>query len=138
MILLKIDKRIMRVIKILTYLLLLLSVITKLFCVPYISHKFHLLGISDFCHLFALIELIGVAFFLYEKTIGLGLVFLCSYFGGAIATDIHSPEYLYQPLVVLSFVFISAFVRRPGIFHELLTLHDATDSSIIFFKAGRR
>jgi hypothetical protein len=43
---------------------------------------------------------------------------LCVYFGGAIATDIHSPKYLYQPLVVLSLVLMTALFKKPKIFHE--------------------
>ena len=116
------NKRIVRVIFILTYSLLLLSVVTKLFCIPYISEKFHILGISEYCRIFGMIELIAVIAFIYPRTIGIGLMMLCSYFGGAIATDIQSPNYLYQPLIVLSFVFATAILRKPSLFHERLCI----------------
>jgi hypothetical protein len=49
MVIVKLDKRIVGMDFILTYSLLLISVLTKLFCVPYISEKFHPLGISEYC-----------------------------------------------------------------------------------------
>ena len=132
--LLSIKKVIVRVIKTLTYSLLVGSVLTKSFCIPYISHKFHLLGIGDFCHFFGIIEFIAIVLFFYEKTLGLGVAFLCCYFGGAIATDFHSPEYLYQPLLVLSMVFITTTLRRPGLFYRPLSICEESGRIIIFFQ----
>jgi len=97
-----------RAIFVLTYFVLFFSVITKLLCIPYISTKFHSLGIGEYCQIFGLIELVGIAAFMYQRTIGIGLILLCSYFGGAIATDIHSIYYLYQPVIVLSLVLLTA------------------------------
>jgi hypothetical protein len=116
--LVNLDKRIVRVIFILTYSLLLFSVATKLFCIPYISEKFHILGISAYCRVFGAIELVAVVAFMYKRTIGIGLMMLCSYFGGAIATDIQSPNYLYQPIVILTLVFIAAALRKPSLFYD--------------------
>jgi len=116
------DRRIVRIIFILTYSLLLLSVVTKLFCIPCISEKFQILGISEYCRIFGMVELIAVIAFIYPRTIGIGLMMLRSYFGGAIATDIHTPNYLYQPLVVLGLVFATAILRKPSLFHERLTI----------------
>jgi hypothetical protein len=118
MVIVNLDKRIVRVVFILTYSLLLFSVLTKLFCIPYISEKFHTLGISEYCRIFGSIELLAIIAFIYPRTIGIGLMMLCIYFGGAIATDIHSPSYLYQPLVVLAFIFATAIIRKPSLFHE--------------------
>lgn len=112
------DKRIVRVTIILTYSLLFFSVVTKLFCIPYISEKFHILGISEYCRIFGAIELAAVIAFIHPRTIGIGLMMLCSYFGGAIATDIQSPNYLYQPLMVLVFVIATAILRKPSLFHD--------------------
>jgi hypothetical protein len=118
MIILNLNKRIVRVVYILTYSLLLLSVATKLFCIPYISDKFHVLGISEYCHVFGTIELVAVVAFIYPRTIGIGLMMLCSYFGGAIATDMQAQNYLYQPIVVLVFVFVTAVFRKPSLFND--------------------
>jgi hypothetical protein len=122
MFIINLDKRIVRVIFILTYSLLLFSVVTKLFCIPYISEKFHALGISGYCRVFGVVELLAVCAFIYPRTIGIGLMMLCSYFGGAIATDIHSPHYLYQPIVVLLFVLTTALLKKPSLFHESIKI----------------
>jgi len=134
MIVFRVNNKVVRTVKILTYFLLLFSVMTKLFCIPYISHKFGILGIAEFCQLFGLIELTAICFFVYDKTLGFGLVLLCSYFGGAIATDLHSPEYLYQPLVVITFVLITSFIRNPAIFHHSLEIREESRSKTIIFK----
>ncbi len=117
-----VDKKVVRVISILTYSVLLFSVATKLFCIPYISEKFHILGISEYCRVLGIVELIAISIFIYRRTIGFGLMLLCGYFGGAIAMDIQSPNYLYQPLVVMTFVLITAAIRKPSLFHEDLTI----------------
>ena len=131
MVVVRIDKRIVRVIFILTYSLLLFSVATKLFCIPYISQKFHILGISEYCRIFGSIELLAVITFMYPRTIGIGLMMLCSYFGGAIATDIHSPAYLYQPLIVLTFVFATALLKKPSLFADNIRIERDNQVSLI-------
>lgn len=131
---LRIDRRIVKAIKAFTFILLVGSVATKLFCIPYISNKFHALGISEFCYLLGSTELISIAFFYYEKTIGLGVVLLACYLGGAIATDIHSTQYLYQPVVVLSFVILTAILKKPEIFHSRFYLHDDINDNLILFQ----
>jgi hypothetical protein len=123
MLIVNLDKRIVSAVIIVTYFLLLFSVLTKLFCIPYISHKFNTLRISDYCRVFGSIELLAIVAFIYPRTIGIGLMMLCSYFGGAIASDIHSPDYLYQPIVVLTFTLITALIRRPSLFHDRISIH---------------
>jgi hypothetical protein len=118
MIIVKINKRMVWVICALTYFVLIFSVIIKLLCVPYISAKFQTLGIAEYFHVFGLIELLGIVVFINQRTIGIGLILLCSYFGGAIATDIHFINYLYQPVIVLALVLITALIRKPSIFFD--------------------
>jgi hypothetical protein len=118
MVILDVHKHVVRLVSSLTYTLLFFSVITKLFCIPYISEKFHILGIADYCQLFGVIELISIVLFAYARTMGIGIIMLCSYFGGAIATDVQSPNYLYQPFVVLGLVLISTFLKKPSFFHD--------------------
>lgn len=122
MVLLTIDKRIVRTLYVLTYFLLFFSICTKLFCIPYISTKFHSLGIAEYCRLFGIIEMIAVTAFLFCKTIGLGLVMLSAYFGGAIATDLHSPEYLYQPVIVFSLVIATSVIRKPSLLSDIVQI----------------
>ena len=134
MVIFRLNEKVVRVVKILTYFLLFSSVVTKLFCIPYINHKFGILGIAEFCELFGFIELIAICFFFYDKTLGLGLVLLCSYFGGAIAMDLHSPEYLYQPMVVITFVIVTSFIRNPAIFHHGLAIREENSIKTVILK----
>lgn len=53
---------------------------------------------------------------------GLGLIMLSAYFGGAIATDLHSPEYLYQPIVVLTFVIATSAMRNPLLWSDIIRI----------------
>lgn len=133
MVILRVNAKVVGAVKVLTYFLLLFSVVTKLFCIPYISHKFASLGIAAFCHVFGVIELVAICFFFYEKTMGLGLMLLCCYFGGAIATDIHAPQYLYQPVTVVVFVVLTAFVRKPAIFLNGLEMRSENRLKTIIF-----
>ncbi|PRY14898.1 hypothetical protein CLV24_103135 [Pontibacter ummariensis] len=103
-----------------TYFLLAFSSLTKIFFIPYIAAKFEVLGIAEFGRLFGYMELIAFMLYIYPRTMGFGFVLLCSYLGGAIATDIHAPEYLYQPIVVLTFVFLTTYLRNPALFSDRL------------------
>jgi hypothetical protein len=121
---LKMNTALVMILKYTTYFLLIFSVVTKLLCVPYIHQKFEILKIVEYCQVFGSIEFFAICFFLYSKTMGFGLALLCSYFGGAIAIDFRSPEYLYQPIVLIILIFITALFRKPSIFYEGLTLND--------------
>ena len=104
-----------------TYFLLAFSSLTKILFIPYIAAKFEVLGIAEFGRLFGYMELVAFMLYLYPRTMGLGFVLLCSYLGGAIATDLHAPEYLYQPIIVLAFVFLATCLRNPALFSDRLT-----------------
>lgn len=114
-----------------TYFLLAFSTLTKLLFIPYIAHKFDVLGIAEYGRLFGLVELVAFVLYLHPRTIGLGFVLLCSYLGGAIATDLHAPQYLYQPITVLVLVFISTYLRRPNIFCDKLSAIQKTCCTIV-------
>ena len=103
-----------------TYFLLAFSSLTKILFIPYIATKFEVLGIAEFGRLFGCLELVAFILYLHPRTMGLGFVLLCSYLGGAIATDIHAPQYLYQPMVVLTFVFAATYLRNPALFSDRL------------------
>ncbi len=119
-----INKRVVRAVTVLTYTLLLLSVMTKLLCIGYISDKFQTLGIHHLCRLLGTLELIAVILFYFNKTFNIGLILLVAYFGGAIATDLQAPQYLYQPAVLLGLVIFTGLFHRPIIFMNELKLVD--------------
>ena len=114
-----------------TYLLLAFSTLTKLLFIPYIAIKFEVLGIAAYGRLFGLVELMAFLLYLHPRTLGLGFVLLCSYFGGAIATDLHAPQYLYQPVIVLTLVFITTYLRKPSIFSDKLAAVHKTCCTVV-------
>ena len=132
----KISRNWVIAILIVTYSLLAFSTLSKLFLIPYIAVKFEVLGIAPYGRLFGLVELVAFLLFLHPRTIGLGFVLLCSYFGGAIATDLHSPEYLYQPIVVLMFVFLTTYLRRPSIFSDKLAAEQKNCCTVIAWQGN--
>lgn len=121
---LRMNTVLVMILKYIAYSLLIFSAVTKLLCVPYIHHKFEILEITEYCQVFGSIELLAICFFLYSKTMSFGLALLCNYFGGAIVTDFRSPEYLYQPIILIILIFITVLFRKPSIFYEGLTLND--------------
>lgn len=127
----KINRTWVTTITAVTYLLLALSTLTKLLFIPYIAIKFEVLGIAGYGRLFGLVELVAFVLYLHPRTVGLGLVLLCSYFGGAIATDLHAPQYLYQPVTVLSLVFITTYLRKPSIYSDKLAAIHKTCCTVV-------
>jgi hypothetical protein len=111
-----ISRRIVALIKNLTYGLLVFTAFTKLVPVDYITIKFGALGIGGFSRILGLIQLTAVLIYFSPKMHGLGFALLCAYFGGAVATDLQHPEYLPQPLFMLSLIFINTFMTDPSYF----------------------
>lgn len=128
---LQIPKNWVKAIVAITYFLLAFSTLTKLLYIPYIAAKFEILGIQEYGRLFGVVELVAFGLYLHPRTIGLGFVLLCSYFGGAIATDLHAPQYLYQPVVVLTLVFITTYLRRPSLYSDKLAAINKTCCTVV-------
>lgn len=128
---LQIHKNWVKAIIAVTYFLLAFSTLTKLLFIPYIADKFEILGIQEYGRLFGVVELVAFALYLHPRTIGLGFVLLCSYFGGAIATDLHAPQYLYQPVTVLTLVFVTTYLRRPSLYSDKLEAIDKSCCTVV-------
>ena len=80
-------------------------------------------NMSPYLTVLGLMELAFVALFLYPKTMKLGFLLLTCYFAGAIATDLSHGTSPLPATVILSLVWVAAFVRDRGIF--LPTTHAA-------------
>ncbi|QNH63840.1 DoxX family protein [Hymenobacter sediminicola] len=68
-------------------------------------------GVADYRIGLGLMELLFTALFLYPRTMKLGLLLLTSYFAGAIATDLSHGRSLVAPVLILTLVWIAAFLR---------------------------
>ena len=61
----------------------------------------------------AILEITSALFFLYLPTRSLGLLLVSAYLGGAIATHVGHGSSGIQPAVVLSLLWLGAYLRHP-------------------------
>ncbi|MCC2546611.1 DoxX family protein [Hymenobacter sp. BT175] len=73
-------------------------------------------GVADYRLLLGAMELLFAALFLYPRAMKLGLLLLTSYFAGAMATDLSHGRSLLAPALILTLVWIAAFVRDRSAF----------------------
>jgi hypothetical protein len=97
------------------------SGIFKLTGAPEIRDALAKAGVEPYITVLGLMELAFAALFVYPKTMKLGTLLLTAYFAGAIATDLshdHSPA---SPAMILTLVWIAAFVRDRTLFLPVST-----------------
>jgi hypothetical protein len=73
-------------------------------------------GLTQFIPFFAAMEIVFCALWLYPRTGRVGFFLLCSYFGGAIATDLLHLQVIIAPILILSLVWLASFWRDPALF----------------------
>jgi len=73
-------------------------------------------GMADYAFALGGMELLFTALFLYPKTMKLGLLLLTSYFAGAIATDLSHGRSAGAAALILTLVWIAAFIRDRSAF----------------------
>jgi hypothetical protein len=94
---------------------LTVSAILKLTGFPFIVQAFTELGLSHYLPVFGCAEITLAALFLYPRTVRIGFLLLTAYFGGAIATEMAHGAPI-APVVILTLVWIGAYLRKPEIF----------------------
>lgn len=96
-------------------LMLIMSAIMKLSHAPAFVEGFSKSGLGNYLTLIGSIELIAVALFLYPKTSKIGFLLLCSYLGGAIATELASGQ---APMaaVFLTLFWVAVYLRNKWMF----------------------
>ncbi len=65
--------------------------------------------------LIAVIEVLSALLFLIPRTRSAGLLLVSSYLGGAIATHVQHDQSVVQPAVVLTILWLGAWLRHPEI-----------------------
>jgi hypothetical protein len=73
------------------------------------------MGLAQYLKAFACAELILALLFLHPGTMRIGFLLLTAYFGGAIAVEISHGTFII-PSLILSIIWIAAFLRDPAIF----------------------
>lgn len=82
---------------------------------PLIEH-FTQMGLVHYVKGFAAMELVFLGLFLFPRTMKVGLLLLTAYFGGAIAVELPYGQFMVAPVVLLSLVWIAAYLRNKFLF----------------------
>ncbi|RTQ51506.1 DoxX family protein [Hymenobacter gummosus] len=97
-------------------LMITASGIMKLVGAPEVRDAMSKAGIAHLTVPLGLMELVFTALFIYPRTMKLGLLLLTSYFAGAIATDLTHAKSPGPAALILTLVWIAAFVRDRSAF----------------------
>lgn len=73
-------------------------------------------GVQDYITVLGLMEISFAALFLYPKTMKVGFLLLTCYFAGAIATDLSHGNPMIGAVIILTLVWIAAFLRDRMLF----------------------
>jgi hypothetical protein len=73
-------------------------------------------GVGDYVKILGGSEIILLLLFLYRKTFKVGLILLCCYFGGAIATQLSHHNGILPPVIPLLLVWLAAVLRDRSVF----------------------
>jgi hypothetical protein len=98
-------------------LIIAIGAILKILKLPAIMVDFSRLGVAQYTQFLGVIELIFLALVLYRKTMKIGFILLCGYFGGAMATHLSHNQMITQPLVPLLIICLSVLLRDKTVFY---------------------
>ncbi|HEY8936767.1 MAG TPA: DoxX family protein [Cyclobacteriaceae bacterium] len=99
-------------------LLIVSSGVAKLVGAKEVVEKLTEIGVGSYAPLFGIMEIAFIILFLIPKTIKIGFILITCYFAGAIATDLSHAGSIFSPVLILSLVWIAAFLRKPDIFYN--------------------
>ena len=103
-------------------LLIATSGIAKLAGAQAIVEGMTKLGVGPYITVLGTMELVFTVLFLFPKTSKIGFLLITCYFAGALATDLSHGNAIVTPIVILVFVWVSAFLRSPEIFIDQKSL----------------
>ena len=104
---------------VIVFLLITMGAIAKLFApTPMVAH-YAQLGLVPYMEALGMSELILAVLFVYTATGRLGFLLLTAYLGGAIATELPQGAPIIGPVVVLTLVWVAAYLRDPALFNPL-------------------
>jgi hypothetical protein len=74
------------------------------------------LGVGSVIVPLGIAEIVFAIMYLIPQTMSLGFFLICSYFGGAIATDLSHGGSPVVPMVILTLFWLATYLRRPNWF----------------------
>ena len=93
------------------------SAILKFTGFSFLVQSFSEMGLAQYLKVFGCAELLLASLFLYPRTMRIGFLLLTAYFGGAIAVEISHGTFI-VPSLILTLIWIAAYLRNPAIFRE--------------------
>jgi DoxX-like family len=96
--------------------LISVSACMKLASMPQLVEVYTRTGLLEYMKILAVAELLFVAAFLIPRTMKLGFLLLTAYFGGAMAVELSHGNIFIFPAIILTLIWIAAFLRDPYIF----------------------
>ena len=107
---------------------IVMSASFKLSEAPFIIERFTQLGLIQYVKLLAGMEILFITLFLYPRTMKMGFLCLTAYFGGAMATEMVAGSAMIAPTVILTLVWIAAYLRKPSLFRSESKRYDRAHS----------
>ena len=93
-----------------------ISAIMKLASVPQLVEMYSRIGMLDYLKLLGVAELVFITLFTVNRTMRIGFLLLTAYYGGAMAAELSHGNFFIFPAIILTAVWIAAFLRDPSIF----------------------
>jgi hypothetical protein len=77
------------------------------------------LGLLPYMKILGIAEIAFVVLFMWPRTMKIGFLLLTAFFGGAMAVELSHGNVFIAPAIILSLVWIAAYVREPSIFKTI-------------------
>jgi hypothetical protein len=101
------------------FLLITLGAIAKFIAPPPMVAHYALLGLVPYMGALGISELILAALFVNRATSRMGFLLLTAYLGGAIATELPLGAAIIGPVIMLTLVWVAAYLRDAALFSRL-------------------
>lgn len=99
-------------------LVISMSACMKIIAMPQLVEIYSRIGILEYMKIPGAIELLFITIFLIRRTMKVGFLLLTAYYGGAMAVELSHGNIFIFPAVILTTIWIAAFLRDPSIFNS--------------------
>ncbi|HEY0678297.1 MAG TPA: DoxX family protein [Chitinophagaceae bacterium] len=88
----------------------------KIAAIPALVAIYTKIGLLAYLTILGIAEIALAVLFFIPATTRLGLLFLTAYYGGAMAVELSHGQLFVVPGIILSIIWLSAYLRDPGMF----------------------
>ena len=119
----KTRKNISWILVVILSIIFLFSALGKIFGAEEVTNLFTMFGLSDWQLIIGIGLLVSTILFLVPTTFSLGVLFLSSFWGGAIVVHMIDKSSFASALIFLILVWITAYIRNPSMFYNKRIRH---------------